>query len=252
MIKSSIDKKLDTGIGAYLKQGQWYASGMEEPSDIFETLHLLGRPEYRAEVDRYIAANGDRPLGMTQAELEFMRSTLRAQGYVEPALAKRVARRNQRQARKVVDELAALQREDFVVRFATGYGMTWDDQKKVLGEARVAARQLTSIAGFPINDVYSLKYPNQQAVFATIGPGKDDFNRISLMDKDLELVHILKKYVNVDGYWAPEVPSLWHRGSKFHSEVALVYPKQAVELTGKCLEPFASQATGASDLSEDD
>ncbi len=133
-----------------------------------------------------------------------------------------------------------MQREMFVVRFATGYKMGWAGQKAVLGDYRVGKRNLTDVADFP-GGPYDLYYPNTNWAPTVIGPGTDDLDRISLMNRDLELMDIVKKYVNVDGYWAPEVPSLWHRNFTFHSEAALIYPAAAVEFTGRCVNPFKTQ-----------
>ena len=235
-IKGAIDKKLATGIGAYILSEQWHDEiDLETDDKVYDLLRELSKN--RTAVDAFIRGNGAQPLGMTLEEMNFMAGNLMAKGWDKDQAERRVIKRNQREAFRIVDDLIAMQRETFVVRFATGYKMGWAVQKAVLGDYRVAKRNLTNVNDFP-NGAYDLYYPNTNWAPTPIGPGADDLDRISLMNRDLELMDIVKKYVNVDGYWAPEVPSLWHRNSRFHSEAALIYPAAAVEFTGQCMAPF--------------
>lgn len=234
-INAAVQKKLQTGIGAYILSESWRDAMDVDAVNQYDLLRELSRD--RGEVDRYINTHGGTPLGMTQEEIAFMTGNLRAKGWANDQIDRRVAKRNQREAHRIVDDLLAMQREAFVVRFATGDKMAWTEQKSVLGDYRVAQRNLTQVNNFN-GGSYDVYYPGTDWAPTTIGPGVEDLNRISLMNRDLELMDIVKKYVNVDGYWAPEVPSLWHRNSVFHSEAALIYPAAAVEFTGRCVDRF--------------
>lgn len=63
------------------------------------------------------------------------------------------------------------------------------------------------------------------------GPGKDQLNRISFVtDMDKVLCDIIATYTNADGYVAPDMPSLWHKGGRLIAEVAVFNARDVVEI----------------------
>jgi hypothetical protein len=258
----------------------WIVRGAEDSDELEELtsndkyafLSLLRLGENRGALHALVRelqrANQDLELGMTAAEMAFMEQSLMAKGWDQRDAHARVLKKNRRIAWKIVDELVELARERFVVRFATGYGMTWEEQKAALGAKRVGARKLLDqfvVSGSRDADptVFRLVMDRDRTVGNTrakgpfptlIGAGRFEFNRISLMDRDLELLAIIKKYVNVDGYWAPPIPSLWHHNQRFHSEVALVSSRLAVEFGGidACIAPMSPEPYLIEDEEKDD
>lgn len=259
MIMNNIDWHLQTDVGKkvleQLKQRHPDGSKFDVNKDLLYAaiadLRDARRGTHRAEwVDKIVfdldAQRGERgnvPLGMTKEDMEFAIKQIPDEE--RAGATPRLYKRNKRIAGKLIDTLIGLQREWFVVRFATGYGIGWDQQKAILGRARLSKRGLTTVTslgdlgsekvGEDGNKVYELYIKDKKV--ATIGHRPTDFNRISMMNRDLELIEIIKKYVNVDGYWAPKVPSLWHRDHLFHSEIALVATRNAIEPTGTCMKP---------------
>jgi hypothetical protein len=65
----------------------------------------------------------------------------------------------------------------------------------------------------------------------TWGGTADDLNRISFTtDIDKELTSILGTYLNVDGYFAAELPSLFHRDGRLIEEVGLFVPRDSTTI----------------------
>ncbi len=65
----------------------------------------------------------------------------------------------------------------------------------------------------------------------TWGGGPGDLNRISFTtDIDKELTSILGTYLNVDGYFASELPSLFHRDGRLIEEVGLFIPRDSTAI----------------------
>ena len=65
----------------------------------------------------------------------------------------------------------------------------------------------------------------------TWGGTIDDLNRISFTtDIDKELTSILGTYLNVDGYFATELPSLFHRHGRLIEEIGLFLPRDSTAI----------------------
>ena len=67
----------------------------------------------------------------------------------------------------------------------------------------------------------------------TWGATVDDLNRISFTTAiDKELTSIIGTYLNVDGYYAGELPSLFHRDGRLIEEIALFIPRDSTAIAG--------------------
>ena len=66
---------------------------------------------------------------------------------------------------------------------------------------------------------------------ATIGPRKEDLMRISFnTELDKLLINTICEYYNVDGYYAPELPTIFHKDNKLIEELALIMPRDIVRI----------------------
>jgi len=83
----------------------------------------------------------------------------------------------------------------------------------------------------------AVKAPNGIAVITNeskFGGGVDELNRISFTTAlDAIMCEAIQKYVNVDGYIASDMPSLFHANASLEAEVALFAPRGAMELLGR-------------------
>ena len=67
----------------------------------------------------------------------------------------------------------------------------------------------------------------------TWGATVDDLNRISFTTAiDKELTSIIGTYLNVDGYYAGALPSLFHRDGRLIEEIALFIPRDSTAIAG--------------------
>ncbi|MDA0251550.1 MAG: hypothetical protein O3A42_11490, partial [Actinobacteria bacterium] len=68
----------------------------------------------------------------------------------------------------------------------------------------------------------------------TWGATVDDLNRISFTTAiDKELTSIIGTYLNVDGYYAGELPSLFHRDGRLIEEIALFIPRDSTAIVAQ-------------------
>jgi hypothetical protein len=270
-IDRDLDAALATPIGGWVAQRAWAGGGdardddddRDAPPAIGATIdreqlaRSLAEPRALEAVDAYVREHAG-ALALDTGARARLRDDLRADGWDDGAAGAELARRDAVAARAVVETIARLGRWRFAIRFATGYGMTWDEQKAALGTAAVAARRLASVATFASADsvpqpyVFALAPFAHGRVVATIGHRAQDLDRISTAEEDRALLEAIRAYVNVDGIWAPEVPSLWHRANRATGEIAVFAPRGLVTPAG-CVAPgnFAARPP-ARDLRDDD
>lgn len=152
----------------------------------------------------------------------------------------------------VSQKLAELYHDEEIVQLTTGYHATYATQLDLLrkyGDAITndfTYNPDTEIAnrGISATDTFIVKSattPNawQAATLVTgsaTGPGGettwgggfDELNRISFTtDIDKELTSILDDYLNVDGYYAGDLPGLFHRNGLLDEEVGLFIPRDS-------------------------
>ncbi len=73
-IQSAIDKKMQTGIGAYIKSERWHdVMDLESDDNVYDLLREVSKN--RTAVDAYIRDHGNEPLGMTLEEMRSWRTT---------------------------------------------------------------------------------------------------------------------------------------------------------------------------------
>jgi hypothetical protein len=146
-----------------------------------------------------------------------------------------------------LDEL----RQDLeIVQLTTGYNATYAEQLDLLrkyGDAvtndysydpdeEIARLGISTTDTFVVEDVQGAWRPatlrsssfNNPLDVVTWGGASDELNRISFTTAiDKELTNILARYINVDGYFAPQMPSLFHLDGRLLEEVGLFVPRDS-------------------------
>lgn len=160
----------------------------------------------------------------------------------------------------VSQKLAELYHDEEIVQLTTGYHATYATQLDLLvkyGDAITNDFTYdpgTEIAkrGISATDTFIVEYATtlnawQRATLVTgsaSGPGGevtwgggfDDLDRISFTTEiDKELTSILDDYLNVDGYYAGDLPSLFHRDGRLDEEVGLFIPRDSTVIVQKDL-----------------
>lgn len=151
----------------------------------------------------------------------------------------------------VSQKLAELYQEEEIVQLTTGYHASYATQLYLLvkyGDAitndfTYNPRTEITKRGISATDTFIVDAtaPNawQRATLltgsatdpggeVTWGGAFDDLNRISFTtDIDKELTSILGDYLNVDGYYATDLPSLFHLNGRLDEEVGLFIPRDS-------------------------
>ena len=87
-----------------------------------------------------------------------------------------------------------------------------------------------------VNNMYYANEKNEPSVInfnnlCTVGPREEDITRISFTtDIDKNMVNTIYEYFNVDGYTTPPIPTVFHRDNLFAEELALVSPRDVLEV----------------------
>lgn len=105
------------------------------------------------------------------------------------------------------NEKKSFEKDLLMFRIATGFKMSCEEQ-------------LECLKSLSFNGVFRAAYRKEKAPL--IEEGKAPLlNRISYDSEiDTALLRIINRCINVDGYYNPSVPSLWHYKGLFHEEVA--------------------------------
>jgi len=158
----------------------------------------------------------------------------------------------------MVQQLAELLQDMAIVQLTTGYNASYAMQLELLlryGDAITndfSYNPATEIAirGIAPGDTFIVAVedaPNtwQPATLVTgfatdpggpvtWGGSVDDLNRISFTTAiDKELTSIIGTYLNVDGYYAGELPSLFHRDGRLIEEIALLIPRDSTVIVAE-------------------
>ena len=168
----------------------------------------------------------------------------------------------------VSQQLAELRQEMEIVQLTTGYNTSYTTQLELLlqyGDAITndfsynPATEIENRGIAPgdtfIVEVAEISNTWQPATLVTgfatdpggpvtWGGSVDDLNRISFSTAiDKELTSIIGTYLNVDGYYAGELPSLFHRNGRLIEEIALFIPRDSTAI----VETQSTLALGGQD-----
>ena len=162
---------------------------------------------------------------------------------------------NPQAIRVVSRQLAELRRDMAIVQLTTGYNASYRTQLELLrkyGDAITndfSYNPATEIKkrGISPRDTFIVETAEHPTIWqsatlltgfdtdpggaVTWGGEVDDLNRISYTtDIDKELTAIMSTYLNVDGYFAGELPSLFHREGRLIEEIALFIPRNSTSI----------------------
>jgi len=162
---------------------------------------------------------------------------------------------NPQAIRVVSRQLADLRQDMAIVQLTTGYNASYSTQLELLrqyGDAitndffyspatEIKNRGISPSDTFIIETAAHPTFWNSATLLTgfdtdpggavTWGGEVDDLNRISYTtDIDKELTAILSNYLNVDGYYAAELPSLFHREGRLPEEIALFIPRDSTSI----------------------
>ncbi len=130
-----------------------------------------------------------------------------------------------------------------LIKITTGYGVSWKEQKNLIkkfsNEYDLNLMDYNS-QGFCVdpNDLSSncrvspyiqfqlINNVGQQV--AVFGTESDALNRVSIPSLDRQLSDLLYKSFQgtFDGFWHPDVPSLYNTNRRYHSEICIFNPKE--------------------------
>lgn len=151
----------------------------------------------------------------------------------------------------VTQKLAELRRDMEIVQLTTGFNASYATQLDLLlkyGDAitndftyhpgaEIVRRGISPADTFIVETATTSVWQPAALVTGTTsdpvdlvtwGGAIDDLNRISFTtDIDKELTSILATYLNVDGYFATELPSLFHRDGRLIEEIGLFLPRDS-------------------------
>jgi autotransporter-associated beta strand protein len=151
----------------------------------------------------------------------------------------------------VTQKLAELRRDMEIVQLTTGFNASYATQLDLLlkyGDAitndftyhpgaEIVRRGISPADTFIVETATTSVWQPATLVTGTTsdpvdlvtwGGTIDDLNRISFTtDIDKELTSILATYLNVDGYFATELPSLFHRDGRLIEEIGLFLPRDS-------------------------
>ena len=154
----------------------------------------------------------------------------------------------------VTQKLAELRRDMEIVQLTTGFNASYATQLDLLltyGDAitndftyhpgtEIARRGSSPSDTFIVETATTSVWRPATLVTGTTsdpvdlvtwGGTIDDLNRISFTtDIDKELTSILGTYLNVDGYFATELPSLFHRDGRLIEEIGLFLPRDSTAI----------------------
>jgi hypothetical protein len=130
-----------------------------------------------------------------------------------------------------VHVINGLDAEIRALRLTTGYRLTFASQLKLLDKlglhGSILKRKKQATDKF-IKDNRLIRYCLKDTCFSDLYYDLDRISPLTAIDR--QLVKIICKYTNFDGYYIPTVPSLWHLGYKFHAEIALCFSRHIMEL----------------------
>ncbi|MEM9492839.1 MAG: hypothetical protein AAGC55_27065, partial [Myxococcota bacterium] len=263
-IDTEFARLVATPLGRWLRAGTWMppTSGLvigdaldpaSGPGQLYDHQQVI-----RAGI-RNRVANGQ-PTGLSRREMSHLRQELAALGWAESDIVYAVRQQNLTRAYATLDAITAVLQERAVVRLATGFDMSWSEQRRLLGQARIARRGLAKVHSFTGDDTRSGEITNwpgghrsNEIVFEiatpirggtieqdTFGHRAQDINRVRSTPGDRRLAKIIHKYVGVDGYYAPSSPSLWGPKRKADIEVVLFDPQSSVTFR-ECANPAAER-----------
>jgi hypothetical protein len=158
----------------------------------------------------------------------------------------------------VTQQLAELRQDMAIVQLTTGYNASYATQLELLlqyGDAITndfSYNPATEIVnrGIAPGDTFIVEvaeiantwqpaslvtgFATDPGGAVTWGGSVDDLNRISFTTAiDKELTSIIGTYLNVDGYYAGELPSLFHRDGRLIEEIALFIPRDSTAIVAQ-------------------
>ena len=158
-------------------------------------------------------------------------------------------KKNKNKLRYYQNKLYNLEMKLDVVCITTGINVTYKEQIKLL---RKWGNIITNDDNYDVNkeldkriNEYWIKCDLNKMLFdfngkasiinynnlATIGPRKQDLMRISFnTDLDKLLINTICEYYNVDGYYSPGLPTIFHKDNKLIEEIALIMPRDIVRI----------------------
>ena len=152
------------------------------------------------------------------------------------------------------EQIEGVRRDVDILELTTGYHATYATQLDLLSfygsaittdftrdlDATLAHRKIKSDDTFIVQSATdsSVWYPAQVVTESdgvpqketTWGGSLDDMDRLSYNTEiDRKLTDIIARFLNVDGYYAPPLPALFHKNGRLDEEVALYVPRDDVE-----------------------
>ncbi|CAF1545367.1 unnamed protein product [Rotaria sordida] len=130
---------------------------------------------------------------------------------------------------------------DKIIQLTIGYGVTWEQQQKLLLEFGDAITndftyhpqdEIKKRNSHP-NDWFSIngKPTVLMSKTTTFGWRNEDLNRVSFTTAlDNIMADAITEFVNVDGYYSSKFPSLFHGGGALNAEIAIRVPRDTLKI----------------------